>query len=97
MHFIIPKNYDFKAKLFGIIDYSTALLNGVWAGILYVFVKFLFSALSTKIYCFAGLFLPFFLFTIFGTNNENIISVSVYVIKFYQKQKIFLYQKNNFF
>ena len=38
MHFIIPKNYDFKAKLFGIIDYSTALLNGVWAGILYVFV-----------------------------------------------------------
>ncbi len=97
MHFIIPKNYDFKAKLFGIIDYSTALLNGVWAGILYVFVNFLFSALSTKIYCFAGLFLPFFLFTIFGINNENIISVIVYVIKFYQKQKIFLYQKNNFF
>ena len=93
MNFIIPKNYKFKAKLLGMIDYSTALLNGVWAGILYVFVNFLFSALSTKIYCFAGLFLPFFLFSMIGANNENMISVIVYVIKFYRKQKIFLYQK----
>lgn len=93
MNFIIPKNYKFKAKLLGMIDYSTALLHAVWAGILYVFVNFLFSALSTKIYCFAGLFLPFFLFSMIAANGENMISIIVYVIKFYRKQKIFLYQK----
>ena len=27
MKFIIPQNYNFKSKIFGIIDYSTAFLN----------------------------------------------------------------------
>ena len=27
MKFIIPQNYNFKSKIFGIIDYSTAFLK----------------------------------------------------------------------
>ena len=34
MKFIFPQNYDFKNKILGIIDYSTALANVIW----YVFV-----------------------------------------------------------
>ena len=34
MKFIFPQNYKFNNKLFGIIDYSTAIVNIVW----YVFI-----------------------------------------------------------
>ena len=27
MKFIFPQNYNFKSKLFGVIDYSTAIFN----------------------------------------------------------------------
>lgn len=95
MNFIIPKNYKFKPKLLGLIDYQTAVLNGVWAGILYILVNILFSTITMKLYFFIGLFLPFLLFSIVGINNENIISVFIYIFKFYKNQKIYLYSKNN--
>lgn len=95
MNFIIPKNYKFKAKLFGLIDYQTALLDSILAGILYMLVNLIFSSLTVKIYFFIGLFMPFFLFSIVGINHENIISVSIYIVKFYNNQKIYLYKKRN--
>lgn len=93
MNFIIPKNYKFKPKLLGLIDYQTAMLDVIWAGILYFLANILFSSISMKIYFFIGLFLPFLLFTVVGINNENIISVFIYIFKFYRKQKIYLYEK----
>ncbi len=95
MNFIIPKNYKFKAKLFGLIDYQTALLDSIWAGILYLIVNLIFSSFTIKIYFFIGLFIPFFLFSIVGINQENMISVFIYIIKFYKNQKIYLYKKRN--
>ena len=35
MKFIFPKNYNFKNKLFGFIDYSTIFINLIW---LYPFI-----------------------------------------------------------
>ena len=95
MNFIIPKNYKFYAKLFGLIDYQTALLDSIWAGILYLIVNLIFSSFTIKIYFFIGLFIPFFLFSIVGINQENMISVFIYIIKFYKNQKIYLYKKRN--
>ena len=41
MKFIFPQNYKFNNKLFGIIDYSTAIVNIVW----YIFItKILFMS-----------------------------------------------------
>jgi len=93
MNFIIPKNYKFKPKLFGFIDYQTAILNGIWILILYIIINFFFNSINIKIYFFIGLYLPFLLFSIIGINNENIISVFIYILKFYSKQKIFLFEK----
>lgn len=93
MNFIIPKNYKFKPKLFGLIDYQSAVLNCIWAGILLAFVNIVFSAITLKIYFFIGLFLPFLLFTIVGINNESIFSVCIYIFKYYKNQKIYLYKK----
>ena len=92
MNFIVPKNYKFHSKLLGLIDYQTAVLNCIWGGILYVLVNLIFTSLKLKIYCFFGLFLPFFLFCIVGLNNENILDVARYIFKFYTGQKIYLYK-----
>jgi len=93
MNFIIPKNYKFKPKLFGIIDYQTAVLDCIWAIVLYVLSNIFFSATFIKIYFCIGLFVPFLLFSIVGINNEGIFSVLVYIFKFYANQKIYLYKK----
>ena len=93
MNFIIPKNYKFKPKLLGLIDYQSAVLNAIWAIILYVLVNILFTTLTLKVYFFIGLFVPFLLFSIVGINNESLISVFIYIFKFYNNQKIYLYKK----
>lgn len=93
MNFIIPKNYKFKAKLLGLIDYQTAVLDSIWAGILHVLVNAIFSSITMKVYFFIGLFVPFLLFSIIGINNENILSVLIYIFKYYKKQKIYLFKK----
>lgn len=95
MNFIIPKNYKFKPKLFGLIDYQTAVLDSLWAGFLYLVVNLLFTSLTTKIYFFIGLFLPFFLLSIVGINHENMLSVAIYLWKFYKNQKIYLFKKRS--
>lgn len=94
MNFIIPKNYKFKPKLLGLLDYQTAIINGIWAGILYILSNIFFSSITYKLYFMIVLFLPFLLFTIIGINNESIISVSTYIFKYLKKQKIYLYKKN---
>ena len=94
MQFIIPKNYKFKPKILGLLDYQTAVINGIWAGILYLLSNIIFKTLTHKLYFIGALFLPFLLFTIIGVNNESIISVSIYIIKFFKRQKVYLYKKN---
>lgn len=93
MNFIIPKNYKFKPKLLGLIDYQSAVLSSVWAIMLYILVNILFTSLTLKIYFFIGLFVPFLLFNIIGLNNESLISVFIYIFKFYNSQKIYLFKK----
>ncbi len=93
MHFILPKNYKFRAKLLGLLDYQTAVLDTLWAILLYGLVNLLFSTIGLKIYVFIALFVPFFLFSIVGIHNENIVSVFLYVFKYYTNQKIYLFKK----
>lgn len=96
MNFIIPKNYKFKAKLLGFVDYQTAVLDCIWAALLYGFVNLFFSSIQLKIYIFIGFFVPFFLFSIVGIHNENIVSVLVYIFKYYTKQKVYLFKKKSY-
>lgn len=95
MNFIIPKNYKFKPKLFGFIDYQTAVLDSIWAGILYGVVNLFFSSIRVKIYVFIGLFVPFLLFSIVGIHDENIVSVLIYLFKYFKSQKIYLFKKKH--
>lgn len=97
MKFIFPKNYNFKPKLFGFIEYSTAIFNIIYAGILFFIINYLFKNISIKIYLCIGLYFPVLLFSFFGVNNENIIDIIRYMFKFIKKQKIILYKKQKKF
>lgn len=93
MKFIFPQNYDLKNKLFGIIDYSTALVNILWYGLVFIFINFIFKNLTLKIFVFVVLCLPLLLFSFAGFNGENIVYVFSYMTHFLLKPKLFLYRK----
>lgn len=93
MHFIFPKNYNFKSKLLGFIDYSTAIIDTVIGVIIYFFVNLFFSSIDIKIYVFISLFLPILLISILGINKENFINVFKYMTKFIKNQNVYLYKR----
>lgn len=95
MKFIFPQNYDFKNKILGIIDYSTAFVNLLWYVFVFIVVNAIFKDLSLKIFVFIVLCFPLLLVSFAGFNGENIIYVFSYLIRFLLKPKLFLYKKNS--
>lgn len=93
MKFIFPQNYNFKNKIFGIIDYSTAIVNIVWYVFVYCLCNLILKDLTIKIFFFITLSMPLLLFSIIGFNHENILYVILYLIKYIQSPKIYLYKK----
>ena len=92
MKFIFPQNYKFNNKILGIIDYKTAIVNVVWYIIIYFIIFFIFNNIKIKIFLFILLCFPFFLISVIGFYNENILSVIKYLIKFFKNKKIYLYK-----
>ena len=93
MKFIIPQNYNFKNKIFGIIDYSTAFFNIIWYAIIFIMLNFLFSDWNIKIFLLISLCFPITLFSLIGFNGEPIVYVFKYVLKNVFKPKLYLYKK----
>lgn len=93
MKFIFPQNYDFKNKLLGVIDYSTAFVNLLWAALVLIISNFIFQSLTIKIFIFVIFCFPLFLLSFAGFNGENIIYVFSYFLRFLLKPKLFLYKK----
>ena len=91
MKFIFPQNYKFNNKILGIIDYKTAVVNIIWYIILYFIIHLNFYNIKIKIFLFILFCFPFFLVSVIGFYNENILSVIIYIIKFIKNKKIYLY------
>lgn len=96
MKFIFPQNYDFKNKLLGIIDYSTAFVNLLWYALVFLLVNYVFNDLTIKIFFFVVFCFPLFLLSFAGFNGENILYVFSYLIRFILRPKLFLYKKSNY-
>ncbi len=93
VNFIFPQNYKFKTKIFGLIDYQTAVFNTIWFGLVYIILNIFFQSINIKIFLFIIFSFPMLLFSIVGINGENLIIVAVYMSKFIIKQKLYLYNK----
>lgn len=92
MKFIIPQNYDFSTKLFGFIDYSTAILNIFWFTLVFCIINFIKIKFIIKIFLMVIFCLPVLLFSIVGFNHENIVYVILYMLKYALSQKVYLYK-----
>ncbi len=93
MKFIFPQNYQFSSKLFGVIDYSTAIFNLICWIIFFTLGNLLFQSLTWKITFFIIFCFPIFLISIIGFHHENILYVFHYLFLYYKRQKVYLYQK----
>lgn len=92
MKFIIPQNYDFSSKLFGVIDYSTVIFNVIWGFLIFCITSFIIHNLYLKIFIIIVLCFPILLFSIIGFNHEKILYVIIYIFKFFYKPKVYLYK-----
>lgn len=93
MNFIIPQNYNFKNKLFGIIDYSTAFFNIIWYASILIILNLLFKNWNIKIFLLISLCFPITLFSIVGFSGEPVFYVFKYIIKYLLRPKLYLYKK----
>ena len=93
MKFIFPQNYNFKNKLFGVIDYTTIVVNVIWSCLVFLIVFLLFKDWSFRIFLLITFSFPLLLFSIAGFHGENIVYVLSYLFKFVFEQKLFFYRK----
>ena len=93
MKFIFPQNYNFNSKIFGLIEYTAAILDLIWGGFIILIIHIFIKSLSIKIFCFIVFFLPVLIFSIVGVQGESLIYFLTYMIKYIFKQKLFLYDK----
>lgn len=94
MKFIIPENYDFKNRLFGFMDYSTAIFNVLWALFVLLLVNIFPLSINIKVGTFITLYFPLLIFSVFGFHNENIIYVLAYLFHFIKNSRIYFYGKD---
>lgn len=94
MKFIFPRNYNLQSKFLGIIDYYSLFFNLLWDCFIFCFLSIFIPSISVRLFFFIILCLPFLFFSILGINNENILNVIIYILKYLLKPKVYLYYKN---
>ena len=93
MKFVFPQNYNFANKLFGFIDYTTVILNIILGGSIYFLLSLFIKSIFIRISIFIILFLPFFLFSIIGFNQEKMLYILQYIYSYIKTPKVYLYRK----
>ena len=94
INYIIPKNYNFKNKILGIVDYPTAILNIILFFLTYK-LSFAFNfSITLKIFFFIIFYFPIFLISIFfiSSSNDSFLYTLYYIFKFILKPKLYLYK-----
>lgn len=64
MIYFFPKNYEYKEKLFGIINYSTVTIHIMWILIIYIILKNINIDLIYKINILTLFEFPLILYTL---------------------------------
>ena len=91
--FIIPQNYNFKNKLFGFIPYSSLIINLIIFIVIYFIINLFVLNINLKIFILISFCFPILLFSIFGINNEPLIYVLFYLLKYLLSSKLYLFKK----
>jgi hypothetical protein len=92
MKFLFPENYNFKNKLFGILDYPTAIFNVIYFLILLSLFNLLIKNINLKLFLLVLFYSPILFFSILTLNNESFLRVMTYIFKYFFNPKIYLYK-----
>ena len=95
MKFIFPQNYNFQTKLFGFIEYSTAIFNVIYWTILYFILNIFINDFTLKLSLFIIFALPIFILSITGIYKENFLNIVYYIIKYFLNCNIYVFSKND--
>lgn len=91
--YIIPKNFDFKPKLFGIIEYKFGMFMLGLAYITLLILKYLNISIMHKIQIFCILIVTFFILSLFNLENENFFDTIFIIFNYMIKDKVIFYEK----
>ncbi len=92
MKYIFPKNYNFRNKILGTVDYPTAIFNVIMFIIILAIMGAIFKNLSTRIVFIIIFYFPILLFSLVGFNNESVLYTIFYIIKYLLSPKLYLYK-----
>ena len=95
MKFVFPQNYNVNTKVFGIVDYSVAIFDVIWGGLIFLLINLFLKRIIYKIFAFIILFFPIAIFSIVGVEGENFLYFMLYILKYVFKQKLYLYDKKH--
>ena len=95
MKFIFPKNYKYRTKILGFLDYITAIIDLIIGFLLFLLIKIFIKKISLQIYIFIILFIPIVLFSIFIAEGENIFTYIIMIIRFVKRRGVYFYSKIN--
>lgn len=93
MKFIFPQNYNLKNKLLGVLDYSTLFVNLIWIYLVFNISRLFGLSLYIQLSLVIILCFPLILFSILGINNEKILNVIIYLVKYILKPKLYIFYK----
>lgn len=93
MIFIFPRNYNYKSKFLGFIDYFSLTINIIYTLFIICLSNLIFTSLNIKIFTCVSLCLPLLILSIVGLNNENIFLVLLYLFNYFKKPQLYLYNK----
>ncbi len=92
--YIIPKNYDFKSKLFGIIEYRLGIfLSALILALIIIFRGFNISAIM-KLQIIIIIVVPILMIGTIGVRGEKFFDILKLLFSYYLKPKVYFYSKN---
>lgn len=96
IEYIIPKNYDIKPKILGIIEQEAFILFLIITLIIFMVINSIIENIFIKLQIIIVITLPQIVILINGINGESIIYIVKYVLLYILRKKVYLYEKSIF-
>lgn len=93
IEYIVPKNYDIKPKILGIIEQEAFILFLIITLIIFVIINSIIENIFIKLQIIIVITLPQIVILI---NGESIIYIVKYVLLYILRKKVYLYEKSVF-
>lgn len=93
IEYIIPKNYDIKPKILGVIEQEALVLFIIINLLLFLILNNRINNIFILVEIMIIIALPQAIILINGINGESIVYVIKYMVIYIIKEKVYLYEK----